>query len=788
MTGHVRISIAAWVATVLGSLVLVPVFSGPFVFISAFLCAIVTGVGIGLQNLRAPRIVVPIVQLVVLVEVLALIFLRDTLRFGVVPWRETALEFNQQMVDAMNAINRFSAPLPPEDHLTLFAASVIAATGLLIHLIAVQLRQAAWAGLLLLTMYTVPAATVHGGLPAMLFIPPAVGYIVLLSAEGRTRLSRWGRRISGVTHLDAAGPIEASALGQAGRRIGLSVVALATVLPALLPALPESVVGNGLAGGGSGSGIGASISATDPMLDMGKNLKRGDNVTALTYTGGPAGGTYLRLTALDVFDGNAWRISHRTQGQKITNADLSPPPGYNGDLSKVPTTKMKVEVTRNFRSSFAPVPYPLRSISLKDRWRFNPSSLDVVSANGGVVGGKDYNLQAYQLQPTPEQLQAAEPGAEPDQYTSQVPSRGMQQIQELTKQVTADANGNSFQQAVLLQNWFRSSGDFTYSTETNQQSGMPALRSFLLKDRVGYCEQFATGMALMARVLGIPSRVGIGFLPGQAGKDGEYIVRMHDMHAWPELYFQGLGWIRFEPTPSARVATTPTWTEAAAPVPNTPTTAPTTAPTTPGQSENPDLERGGADRDLPDDSGVAVVDTGNWFTNGGAKAIGIGLLVVLVLGIPWLIRVLTTRRRFARPPGRVGVEGLWAEIRDTCRDLGLDWSDASTPRQVGDWLAERVPADVQPQARRLARGLEAVRYAGLADGAVDLRSETADVRKALWSQAKLVQRWRARLLPPSWRWYLNRGSAEASDLLDEFDLLLARIRSVLVPRRGRHAD
>ena len=128
---------------------------------------------------------------------------------------------------------------------------MIAATGLLIHLIAVQLRQAAWAGLLLLTMYTVPAATVHGGLPALLFIPPAVGYIVLLSAEGRTRLSRWGRRISGVSHLDASEPIEASALGQAGRRIGLSVVALAALLPALLPALPEGVVGNGLAGGGT---------------------------------------------------------------------------------------------------------------------------------------------------------------------------------------------------------------------------------------------------------------------------------------------------------------------------------------------------------------------------------------------------------------------------------------------------------------------------------------------------------------------------------------------------------
>src|SRR4051812_18810395 len=341
MTGHARISLAAWGATVLGSLVLTPVFSGPFLFVSAFLCALITGIGVLLQNLRTPRIVVPIVQLFVLVELLSLFFLHGTMKFGLIPWKATALEFNSQMVDAMDSINRFSAPLPQDSHLTLFAVSVITATGLLIHIIAVQLRQAAWSGLLLLIMYTVPAATVHGGLPALLFIPPAIGYILLLSAEGRSRLSRWGRRISGVSHLDAAEPVEASALGQAGRRIGLTVVAIAALVPALLPALPEGVIGNGLAGGGTGNGLGASISSTDPMLDMGKNLKRGDNVVALTYKGGSPGGTYLRLTALDLFDGNTWRISQRDSPHKITG-DLTAPSGYSGDLSKVPQTSMEI--------------------------------------------------------------------------------------------------------------------------------------------------------------------------------------------------------------------------------------------------------------------------------------------------------------------------------------------------------------------------------------------------------------------------------------------------------------
>lgn len=785
MTGHARISLAAWGATVLGALVLTPVFSGPFLFVSAFLCGAITGTGILLQNLRAPRIVVPFVQLLVLVELIALFFLRDTLKYGLIPVKATALEFNQQMVNALDAINRFSAPLPPSSHLTLFAVSVIAVTGLFIQVIAVQLRQAAWAGLLLLIMYTVPAATVHGGLPALLFIPPALGYIILLSAEGRSRLSRWGRRISGVSHLDAAEPVEASALGQAGRRIGLTVVALAALLPGLLPTLPEGVLGNGLAGSGPGSGVGASISSNDPMLDMGRNLKRGDNVVALTYKGGPAGGSYLRLTALDLFNGSRWQIAPREEGRKIGD-ELTAPPGYSGDLSKVPQTTMEIDVTRSFRSQFAPVPYPLRSISLKRDWRYDARSLDVVSANGQVVAGKKYSLTAYDLQPTPEQLHRAAGAGEPDKFTSQLPRGVPAEIRELTFQVTADAKGNQFEEAVLLQNWFRSSGGFTYSTETARGSGMPALRNFLLEGKTGYCEQFATGMALMARILGIPSRVGIGFLPGQPGEDDEYTVRMHDMHAWPELYFQGVGWVRFEPTPAARVSSTPDWTVAASPGTINPTTAPSTAPTTPGGDDGTGIDRPRNDRNLPEDGGVAVVESGNWFTNGGGRTIVFAAGAILLLCVPWLIRTLTRRRRFARLPGRAGAEGLWAEVRDTARDLGLDWSDIATPRQAGDWLVGKLPAEAHPQALRLTRGIEALRYAGDAETTVDLRSEAAAVRKALWNEAPRRRRWRARLLPPSWRWYLNRGSAEASDLLDEFDLLLARLRSLVL--RRHHAN
>ena len=522
------------------------------------------------------------------------------------------------------------------------------------------------------------------------------------------------------------------------------------------------------------------------MLDMAKNLKQGDNVVALTYKGGPSGGTYLRLTALDLFDGNTWRISPREDGHKI-NGDLTPPPGYIGDLSKVPETKMEIDVTRNFRSQFVPVPYPLHSISLKRDWRYDAGALDIVSAGGQVIAGKKYSATSYDLQPTPDQLSSAVFTGQPDQYTSAVPQRTPTEIKTLTDKIIAGANGNKFEAAVLLQQWFRSGGGFTYSTENARGSGMKAISEFLLENKTGYCEQFATGMALMARIAGIPSRVGIGFLPGQSGKDGQYTVRMHDMHAWPELYFQGTGWVRFEPTPAARVASTRTGRSPPARTrrtrrphraPHRPRPArPATPTTSAGGTSTPTCRPTAASR--PSNSG-------NWWTKGGGRAIGIGAGVILLISVPWMIRSLTRRRRFAREPGRASAEGLWAEIRDTSRDLGLDWSDVSTPRQTGEWLVSQLPAETKPDALRLARGIEALRYAGDANPTVDLTSEAAAVRKALWSRAPRRRRWRARLLPPSWRWYLNRGSTEASDLLDEFDLLLARLRSLVLPRR--HAN
>ena len=109
--------------------------------------------------------------------------------------------------------------------------------------------------------------------------------------------------------------------------------------------------------------------------------------------------------------------------------------------------------------------------------------------------------------------------------------------------------------------------DFTYSTQPQPGSGYQALENFLLVDHLGYCEQFAAAMAMMARMPGSLSRVAVGFLPGEK-RDDTWTVTVHNMHAWPELYFAGFGWVRYEPTPASVTGTAPAWTLAGADTPS----------------------------------------------------------------------------------------------------------------------------------------------------------------------------------------------------------------------------
>jgi hypothetical protein len=102
---------------------------------------------------------------------------------------------------------------------------------------------------------------------------------------------------------------------------------------------------------------------------------------------------------------------------------------------------------------------------------------------------------------------------------------------------------------VALETWFRATGGFTYSERPGATPGVPPLVGFVTETRTGYCQHFAGAMALMLRMLGIPARVGAGFISGKI-EGGRWVVTDHDAHTWVEVWFRGYGWLPFDPTPS----------------------------------------------------------------------------------------------------------------------------------------------------------------------------------------------------------------------------------------------
>lgn len=96
-----------------------------------------------------------------------------------------------------------------------------------------------------------------------------------------------------------------------------------------------------------------------------------------------------------------------------------------------------------------------------------------------------------------------------------------------------------------------------YTYRQNVPGHRYALPAFISQDRAGYCQQFSGAMALMLRMLGIPSRVATGFAPG--GRDPErnnFLVDDTDAHDWVEVFFPSIGWVTFDPTPGAAPAAT----------------------------------------------------------------------------------------------------------------------------------------------------------------------------------------------------------------------------------------
>jgi hypothetical protein len=300
-------------------------------------------------------------------------------------------------------------------------------------------------------------------------------------------------------------------------------------------------------------------------------------------------------------------------------------------------------------------------------------------------------------------------------------------------------------------------------------------------------------MAVMARLLDIPARVAVGFTRGTPTGAGTWLVGLHDAHAWPELYFEGVGWVAFEPTPGERTGDPPPWARAdAAGGPDSPNPTSTAAPTTgasPGP-QNPRATEGRQDilEELRSDGGGGGGAIGAGPVQIPVVPLAIGLGVLALLSVPSVTRLVVRRRRWlgAGTPAEQA-RAAWADLQDTLVDFGYAWQASDSPRHGVARLVEsrELDAEAAEAGRRLARATEQARYAPVMPGSVgDLRSDVETVRSGLAASAGRWGRWRATLLPRSTRAVSSALAERFADGLDAVDAAAASVTGRLKPRRG----
>ena len=175
--------------------------------------------------------------------------------------------------------------------------------------------------------------------------------------------------------------------------------------------------------------------------------------------------------------------------------------------------------------------------------RFEPDTSTLVKTSP-LRPGDQYTVVSAAPDISPEMLRVASSQNPPDDVFLGLPDNLPELVSERAAEVTAGAT-TDYDRLLALQNWFRT---FDYSVDVQSGHGSDEIEN-LLQTRIGYCEQFAAAFVVMARTLGIPSRVAVGFTPGNLNADGSYSVTGAQSHAWPELWFDDIGWVAFEPTP-----------------------------------------------------------------------------------------------------------------------------------------------------------------------------------------------------------------------------------------------
>ena len=742
--------------------------------------------GLALRSVRTPIPLVGLAQLVVLLLLVTGVFTGSGV-LAIFPGPAAFGELDGVLTAAFDQIRSGLPPVAPTPPILCLVTIAIGMVAVLVDTLAVAASAPAATGLVLLCVYAVPASLSDTMLPWWTFLLGATAFAGLLAVDGNHRHRRWRNR-------DAPG----LGTGPATASAPVAVVAIALVCGLITGSVFTAVgtVGRLPGSGHSGTGSGSGGLGVNPFTSLRGMLDQGTTVDLFRVQGLGNDKRLLRAFTLDTYRPNqGWSLPDGPMPAGYpANQTLPAVPGDNGTAD---SRRIQIEPV-NWVDVWLPVYGALRGLEgVPPGWYYDPDSGAVFSERKQHV--QPYTELASLAEPTQQQLEAAPQAGQRDISAAYRQINGVDpRVIALTRQLTSGAP-TTFDKATAIWRYFTAENGFTYDTQTAAATDSDALADFLLNGKRGFCEQFASAMAVMLRVLGIPSRVAVGFTTGYA--DGnDRMITSQDAHAWVEVYFgEDLGWVSFDPTPrsdgrgyvpsylqSGSSSSDPS-SERDQEVPSVSTTqlAPTGAPSTePGANGDQAGRQAAPAGAAPGWTGwialvivlAAIAMTvgafflkrlASWLPLAAAAAWLLAvvlsawlvhwslalILLVLACGVPApaVLREIHRRRRWRVITSHEAgaADAAWAELRDECADRGVPIPPTDTVRVAAQKVAHDHHLDQtgQDHLRTVVGVVERSWYGEQAGDDPRFASAFEGVRESLRRNAPMS--WRGRLFPRS---------------------------------------
>ncbi|MFI2565113.1 DUF3488 and DUF4129 domain-containing transglutaminase family protein [Paenarthrobacter sp. NPDC018779] len=717
-----------------------------------------------LRSLRLPPILSTLGSFAALAGILSFTFCRADSLLGFIPTPGTFAAVGRLIKRAGETVVSESAPVAPNAGIVFVTCACLGLLVILIDALAVPLSMPAASGVGLLAVMVVPATIKPQSVGMPGFIGATIGFLLILGC------SQW---FAPDSRLQSGAPRSS---GQFKRSLvtGVLTLGLALAVPLAIPGFDSGTFpqGSRLSPWGTSNGL-------NPMITLGNSLRSPTGSGRITYATSSSAPLYLRSVTIDHFDGETWAPDDRTATRRAGADKIETGYAVQGDVVNA-VTSINAGL---FTSPYLPAPFaPVSVNGLNGRWTWDPNTLSIMSTETSTLAQR-YVVFSAAPKVTAQTLSQANaaPRSISDDFL-RIPGNLPGIVRETADKVTA-SSGNNYAKALAIQKFLRS-GEFSYSLQAPVQNGYDGNGLSVLADflsvKAGYCVHFSSAMAVMARVEGIPSRIAVGYAPGRLtgesvalvgqGSFPEYEVDARDAHAWPELYFEGLGWVPFEPTPSRGVV--PDYATDSSVTGNLSTNADEKdVPTTPATPAPTPLPLPGAETPT-----TGPVESNPFPTIGLIAAAAV--IFAAFLGSPWLSRTLLRRRRLnrrpppedERPPGYQDPSAAhaWAELLDLSADFGVPSTPSETPRHFSSRLrsstalgeAGGLDEAAHSAVSSLTSDFERQRYGRPTEASRAAAARIAVVRESLRNNASWWVRFRATWLPPSLmrRWFRALGA------------------------------